>query len=557
MIRHLAWLLARTVRNRLVRQAGQLRRPRYALALLAGLAYLWVLLGTGSRPGSVVARPAWAETAAGAGLLLAALWSWLAPGRVLAFSLAEVHLLFPAPITRRALIHYKLLRTQLLLWTNALLWTFLFSAEPLGPGLLRRSVALWALLTTLDLHRVGAALTRTSLSQARGAAWRRAPVMILAPATAALLLGGSVLLAAPELHRAALTGGREVGQALLHLAGTPPLSLLLTPFRLLARPLWSDDAVAWASDIGAALLVLGAHYLWVLRADAAFEETSVEAGLSPKRSVAAPVVPLGARWSPTGAIVWKNVTAVLRRRRLLLYVAAFVAAGSGLAGASLVLRGGLADAVGIFVGLWGVFLIVMGPQWVRVDLRADLLNLDLLRTLPLTGRQVATAELAAATLLVTAAQVAALALGWLGLVGSRGFEPDLATRTLALVLAAVLLPGVNWTSLALLNGTALMFPAWFRPGGVRPGRVEALGLTMLTTIALLAGLGVLLVPAALSGWGAATTLRATLGAPGWAAALAGGAAAALVLAAQGRLLAGRVGALYETVEPPPPAEAGG
>ena len=52
MIGPLRYLAARSTRNRLVRQLRRLRTPRYALALLLGLAYLWTSAsGSGRAPG--------------------------------------------------------------------------------------------------------------------------------------------------------------------------------------------------------------------------------------------------------------------------------------------------------------------------------------------------------------------------------------------------------------------------------------------------------------------------------------------------------------------------
>ena len=41
----LAWLLARGVVNRTVRRVRRVRQPRYAVALIAGIAYLWLIVG--------------------------------------------------------------------------------------------------------------------------------------------------------------------------------------------------------------------------------------------------------------------------------------------------------------------------------------------------------------------------------------------------------------------------------------------------------------------------------------------------------------------------------
>jgi ABC-2 type transport system permease protein len=109
MIGPLWYLAGRSTRNRLVRQLRRLRTPRYALALLLGLAYLWYI-GVKQRPGSgpTGVSPGTVELLAAAGVTAVLLWTWIfgADRRALAFSRAEVTWLFPAPVTRRQLIQY-------------------------------------------------------------------------------------------------------------------------------------------------------------------------------------------------------------------------------------------------------------------------------------------------------------------------------------------------------------------------------------------------------------------------------------------------------------------
>ena len=161
------WYLAgRSTRNRLARQLRRLRTPRYALALVLGLAYLW-FVGIYQRSSSTPPKLSAAslELMAAAGVLGIVAWVWVfgADRRALAFSRAEVTFLFPAPVTRRELVHYKLLRGQLVILFNTVLWTALFTGGWSGSAPWRRALAIWTVLTTLALHRLGIALLRGSL----------------------------------------------------------------------------------------------------------------------------------------------------------------------------------------------------------------------------------------------------------------------------------------------------------------------------------------------------------------------------------------------------------
>ena len=93
--------------------------------------------------------------------------------------------------------------------------------------------------------------------------------------------------------------------------------------------------------------------------------------------------------------------------------------------------GTLAEVAGWLAATWAGLTIVIGPQWVRNDLRSDLLKLDLLRSYPLRGRSVVAAEAAASTLVLTALQLGLLVIAYLAFLGNQPMEPDLETRTAA------------------------------------------------------------------------------------------------------------------------------
>ena len=122
----LGFLLFRTARNRAVRLAGRVRNPRYALAMLAGLAYLVLIArnsGQGNGGGTTL-PPGLREALLALGVLLVTIWAWVYShdARALAFTPAEVTFLFPAPMARRALVRFKLARAQLVVLLNTLIW---------------------------------------------------------------------------------------------------------------------------------------------------------------------------------------------------------------------------------------------------------------------------------------------------------------------------------------------------------------------------------------------------------------------------------------------------
>src|SRR5438270_3648226 len=146
-----------------------------------------------------------AEALVALGVLLLLLGGWVFSGEpmALAFSAAEVQFLFPAPLTRRGLISYKLFRAQLIILFNAVIWVFVLrrSGSVLAAPL--RFLGTWMLFTNLSLHRLGAALVRTSLLEhGRAGVRRHLP---------AIVLGGACLVAVAFILRAAVPAIRAAG----------------------------------------------------------------------------------------------------------------------------------------------------------------------------------------------------------------------------------------------------------------------------------------------------------------------------------------------------------
>ena len=564
----LGYLAARSTRNRLLRQLRRLRTPRYALALLLGLAYLGyagVQQRTGS--GSPDVRPETVELLATAGVTAVLLWIWVfgAERRALTFSRAEVTWLFPAPLTRRQLIQYKLVRGQFVVLFNVLLWTFLFSGGWSGTGPWRRAGAIWILLTTLALHRLGVALFRSSLLEHGVAAIRMRAVTLALVAVAVTVASMGAVDAAPALRDAWSLGPQEFLAASRDLAMRPMAAALLFPARLLVRPLLAESWAEWARAALPAMALLAAHYVWVIRSDAAFEESAAAAALALSRSgqrtargprfAARPIPMLAPTGWPGGALLWKNLAAIVRTGRARGTVLAFVATAVAVLVLSLWGEGTtLLEIVGWLAAMWAGFLLVLGPHWVRNDLRTDLSRLALLRSFPLRGQTVVGAETAGSTVVLTALQLGLIGIAYLAFWGSEVLEPSPELRTAALAGAVVFLPAVNFLAMLIQNGAALLLPAWVRVGPDRPIGVEALGHNMLVMsgfVALLAAL--LLAPAAF----AAAIYVGLEPMAGWWAAVPAGAAALVVTVLEARLLVVRLGRVFEATDPAsmPPAES--
>src|SRR6185436_2355746 len=123
----------RSFRNRIVSRLKRLRNVRYLLSFLVGMAYFWFTgwrhLFVGRSPlqrmGGLPASAFFVDLAAVVVLFMMIL-AWALPKQSagLAFSEAEIQFLFPAPIMRRQLLLYRILRAQPQVFLSAALMTF-------------------------------------------------------------------------------------------------------------------------------------------------------------------------------------------------------------------------------------------------------------------------------------------------------------------------------------------------------------------------------------------------------------------------------------------------
>jgi ABC-2 type transport system permease protein len=565
VIRVFAYLAWRSAYNRLSRQLRQLRSPRYLAALVFGLAYLWIV-AVEQRPAAAppaVVGARWVELLGALGVLGAVLWGWVfgVERRVLSFTPAEVTFLFSGPVPRRGLVQYKLLRNQLLILFNSLLWTLILARERFGASPWLRALSIWVLLTTISFHRLGASFVRTSLLEHGRIALRHRVVSLVLLGAAVIGIAWSVQGALPSLAAGWAAGPTPFLDALAEAAAAPLPRTLLAPFRLLIRPLAAHSLAEWSRAMLPALLLLVLHYIWVIRADTAFEEAAAEASLLRARQASARGgsatprlahrrLPPFFHLAPVGwggaALLWKNLLAVVRTRRARNMATALAVGAVAAAAVSFQGDGTVAEIAGWLATTWAALSIVIGPQWIRNDLRSDLLKLDLLRSYPLPGHAVVAAETAASTLVLTVLQLGLLLIAYLAFLGIAGLDPPLGLRTAVLAAALVCLPGINYLGMLIHNGIALLFPAWVHLGSSRPGGVEALGQNMLMIVGYAALLAVSLVgPAGL----AAAVLLLLHASLGWWASVPGAVVLLAGIAVEAAFMVRWLGRVFERMEP--------
>jgi ABC-2 type transport system permease protein len=568
----LAFLLITATRNRLLAQLRRLRTPRYAIGFALGLGYFWLMFGRhlfappgrlGSLP-SLTGTGSALESVAPALVLVVFVGIWLFGGDMtaLAFSEAEVTMLMTAPVSRRALILYKLAQSQMLIWINVLIWTVLLRRGSAVLPVPLSALSVWVIFTTLNLHRMGEALTRASNVEYR-AAGQNKKLVARGFIMLAVVLFVMVLLLQPLT---ALQGPDEKNPfafltSILELFKAPGVQKLLYPFHLLVAPSFAPNARAWALAMLPAVAIVLLHVWWVLRSDTAFEEAAAvastqlakrvdairsrRAGLEPPVTAGAKTFTLASTGWPIIAIVWKNAIALRRTLKpgalLRLPILAFAAAAFFGWKA-----GNPAFVISVTAFVMGIMFPLIALQVLRTDLRTDMMHLPLLKSMPLAG-----ADLVLAEVVSTAIPIAVLRFGLLAIAGGallfnpgRAHIPSGILIGLLITLPATLL-AIDTALCTIANGSAVLFPSWVRLGPGGAGGVELMGQSMLSMLAgMIAFVLMLLVPAAL-GAGIWYVLRSS---PTIATALAGAFGAA-VLGAESYFMMQALGAAFERAEP--------
>ncbi len=294
-----------------------------------------------------------------------------------------------------------------------------------------------------------------------------------------------------------------------------PLLYVLYPFRIVVEPYLAPDATTFLKALGPALLLLVLHYAWVVRANVAFEEASVEAskrmaervaamragrqhpfsGKKKKKRAPFKLQPVG--WPAIG-LFWKNLIGAGSgfNFRTVLFIA-WIVIVAGIAMTSNARSASLGQMGGMFAIVILIMSLFMGPQLVRQDFRHDLPMADLLKTYPLPAWQMAFGELLAPAAILAVVQWCLVLLAMLLLQQYGGQKFAMAARLAVGVSVAMLLPGLDFLTLLIPNAAVLLFPGWFQTGRDSSQGFEATGQRLIFALGQLVVLVLALVPAGL------------------------------------------------------------
>lgn len=505
-----------TLKNRILQRVRRLRQPRYLIGAIAAAAYFWYLIfrhssGNGRILLKTFAGPVIADVASVVVLLLMIL-AWALPNDSggLQFSEAEIAFLFPAPLRRRDILLYKILRAQPQALFSALIMTVL--------GWWRRGlfVGLWVTISVLSIYFILVSLGRARL--------RLAHIGFLARLLGvAAIVAGLCWLAISEVHKLPAAAMRDAPNFFNALSAVnahnapfqKPLirAILFIPHLFASAAMPSSLASLALSSL--AVVALGVVFFYIAAAlNVSFEEASL--ATSQKRAARRDRVrghhrgslvmfrraPAPFRLQETGpvevAILWKNLIALMRNSIAWVVVfAAFLAFMIGMALWNHNPAGYKAIGFGV---LWvAAFFPFFATNVFANDLRLDMPRLEVLKSYPISGDRLIAAEIAAPLVVISILEMLFATTGSV-LTGISGETSRLAqiVATPQFIVAVLLLTlPICAVQLLIRNAVPVVFPAWAMRSKEEPRGFVMTGQRLVTLAGNILVLTVSLIPAAI------------------------------------------------------------
>ncbi|WP_373651183.1 putative ABC exporter domain-containing protein [Schlesneria sp. DSM 10557] len=402
---------------------------------------------------------------------------------------SEVAFLFPAPITRKQLLTYPLLKSHLGMVTISVM--FALVSTPRLSMILPRAAALVMTLSFVQLLTINVAFTRQIL---------KARINTIVRQVLGLVIGSLVLMG---IMQTAGTAAEDLASFLTMFKESPAGSALLVPFQFFVGALRADDWPSFLFNAAIILLVDTALLVLVFRLDGltleaamAFSEKMTQRmkalqskgiwdAFSPTNSEVArrrlPPLPF---WSGIGPILWQRMTTTIRSSASTLWIlGGAVLFASGLVylmatSNSPQTREFGAPAAGVGAMAYLSFLICL-------TLQHDIERVGYLKSLPIRSVSIVLGDLLGFPLIVSAVQIV-----FIGTLSC--FFPAVATW---LICGALVMVPMNFLLFAIDKLVFYVYPTRMSKGA--PGDFQnsgkqivfiALKMLMLGAALLLMGL---------------------------------------------------------------------
>jgi Putative ABC exporter len=369
--------------------------------------------------------------------------------RAIAFTPAEVNLLFPAPFTRRQLLAYKLTAS-----CGAAVLTACFLVLLLWPHVARLDAAFIGLSLTLVFMNLLTMFLALLASSIGASAYNRRRKIVL--------VGLVALLAAAVYQQGIDVLKQDWPQILMEVEQSPVVQVLLEPLRWFiqaatAERFWPDlvrwSALALLVDLCLAGLVFALDAQYLEASAAASEKTYARLQRARRGGAALMQLPASGRarfsllalpnWGGLGPLAWRQLTTMLRG---IWTIVVLVIIFSTFLLPALAKGGGATPSAALawFVAWVTFFAAPLLP----FDFRGDLDRMDVLKALPLAPWRVVAGQLLAPVLVLAMFQW--IVLGLLQILTR-------PTDNVPLLMGVFLLP-VNFLLFEIENIFFLWFP---------------------------------------------------------------------------------------------------
>lgn len=557
MNRALFYLIIRSSLGAIRIRLSRLKQPKYLFPALIGLLYF----GSIFVPRLLKADPALDVVAAlhekfitmasfGLGFVLCYSWTFDPQRGGLSFSETEAEILFAAPLSRQELVRYHLLRSQPPLIFSSLLLSLIFASITAAPSFL---FLILTFFLAMNLLRCMSLVSALAWGAVRGK-WNHWPLRLSPP----LVFLFSMVLSLPA-HWYPFS---------FSVPSWLPESVLLPLHMIVASGFSATFMLAWPGWI-VSIVWIGCCYVACIRLDVVFEENTLahakrrmaqqqrriqaEGVAKPQKERTRTWPPLAASGSLWRAWMWKNLTWIKRTGRIGTF--AIIFASIGLIWGYAVISENVAVEMVLAMMLTPFCLIAsfLMPPILRVDFRSDLENLELIKTFPISSRELFFSLAGLTTAITAAFQIVLLTLITVILYRTGSLPTEFEAWGLGplnlFLCGFVLLPVLTGTVVVIENGLILWLPAWFAlKAGQNQGHngIEYMGRGIISILARTLGLALLLL---IPGLTTALVLFFFHDPFGRYSLPVAATVGACLLAVETILIAGNVGGLYERLEP--------
>jgi hypothetical protein len=516
-------------KNRLLQRLRKLREPRYLIGAIAGAAYFWFFIFRRTHTGN----PALARirdvsfngvvvdfVSVVVLLMMIAAWALPRDNGGLDFSEAEIGFLFPAPLRRRDLLLYKILRAQPQALFSAVMLTIIGTRQGYFIGT-------WVAFSVMSVYFTMVSQGRARLRQLHiGFLPRLGAVALIIGGLYALLLRQAHTIAPvaiPADYRQMVKTGASSRAAIEVFFQKPAIAAILFVPKFFASAALPGSLTTLALSV-LVVAALGVIFFFIAAAlNVSFEEASIST--SQRRAArmdrqrgqrvgsvvmfrrAPALFKLGETGPVEVAIIWKNLIALMRNS--ITWVVILVVMTVGMMGMAFwSARSTTEHAMylvfgGMLLFMAGIFPLV-GPNVFANDLRLDMPRLEVLKSYPITGERLVAAEIAAPLAVISILEMmfassASLlmafgeqALGqhpsrWMRMVGTPQF----------IVTVLLLTIPVCAIQLLIRNAVPVLFPGWAVRSKDEPRGFVMTGQRLVTLAGNILVLVVALIPAAI------------------------------------------------------------